>query len=152
MTRTRTRLSLSIISLVIAFLFLVPAPAGAVDTLQPGDYVETSVGSCTLSFVYDGLGSLAGKVYIGTAAHCVSNVGELVRDIDGATVGRVALIGNANITAQDYAFIEVLSGAPSARPWSAGRTIPPGTRPPPRPPPETRWRSPATASVSTSST
>jgi hypothetical protein len=109
---TRTRLSLSIIALVIVFLFILPAPAGAVDTLQPGDYVETSVGSCTLSFVYDGLGSLAGKVYIGTAAHCVSNVGELVRDVDGATVGRVALIGNANITAQDYAFIEVLSGVP----------------------------------------
>ncbi len=109
---SRTHLSLSIIALVIAFLVLLPAPARAVDTLQPGDYVATSVGSCTLSFVYDGLGSQAGKVFIGTAAHCVSNVGEIVQDIDGASVGRVALIGNADITAQDYALIEVLPGVP----------------------------------------
>jgi hypothetical protein len=80
----------------------IPAAAGAV-TLQPGAYHETSVGSCTLNFVYDG----GGKTYLGTAAHCVSQIGEQVRDRDGVVFGKVAFIGDQNNTARDYAFIEV---------------------------------------------
>jgi trypsin len=39
--------------------------------LQPGDIVNGPVGQCTLNFVFDGQGSLAGNVYFGIAAHCV---------------------------------------------------------------------------------
>jgi hypothetical protein len=92
----------------VVVMVLAPASGHAADPLQPGDYVGTSIGGCTLSFVYDGLGAQAGKVYLGTAAHCVERVGDLVEDEAGAQFGRVALIGDADITALDYAFIEVL--------------------------------------------
>jgi hypothetical protein len=86
-----------------AAVFCVPAVASAATTIQPGAYHSTSVGSCTLNFIYDG----GGKTYAGTAAHCVSKIGEPVKDIDGATFGTVAYIGDQNTTARDYAFIEV---------------------------------------------
>jgi hypothetical protein len=85
----------------VAFAFAaVPASAGAI---QPGDYHETDAGACTLSFVYDG----GGGPYMGTAAHCVESVGQDVRLMDGRVFGDVALIGNADVTTQDYAFIQV---------------------------------------------
>lgn len=45
-------------------------------TIQPGDRVSTPPGACTLNFVYDGTGSQAGKVFIGTAAHCFTALGQ----------------------------------------------------------------------------
>lgn len=83
-----------------------PASA-AVDPLQPGDFMLAGDAGCTTNFVYDGTGSLAGNVYLGTAAHCVASVGQDVEDINGVTWGDVALIGNANSAAPDYAFILV---------------------------------------------
>lgn len=83
-------------------------PAGAAgEPIQPGVEIATSVGSCTLNFIYDGTGALAGKVYGGTAAHCVSAVGQPVTLGTGETFGTVALIGDENSTVADYAFIEV---------------------------------------------
>jgi hypothetical protein len=81
----------------------VPGAASAATTLQPGAYMETDVGSCTMNFVYDG----GGKTYIGTAAHCVDHIGQPVRDIDGVQFGTAAYIGDANTTAKDFAFIAV---------------------------------------------
>jgi hypothetical protein len=105
---TRRTALVALATLTVALLVLAPVPGHAADPLQPGDYVGTTVGGCTLNFVYDGTGANAGKVFMGTAAHCVERVGDLVQDETGASFGRVALIGNANIVAQDYAFIEVL--------------------------------------------
>ena len=79
----------------------------ATDPIQPGDEIATSVGGCTLNFIYDGTGALAGKVYGGTAAHCVSVVGQDVQLGSGETFGDVALIGDEDSTVADYAFIEV---------------------------------------------
>ena len=79
------------------------APAQAAVTLQPGAYHETSAGSCTLNFVYEG----SGKTYLGTAAHCVERVGQTTQDIEGVTFGKVAFIGDADVAEHDYAFIEV---------------------------------------------
>lgn len=99
------------VAAVAALLALPVAPASAtVDPLQPGDLHRTPVGQCTLNFVFDGLGANAGKVYVGTAAHCVSALGQSVRDIDDHVFGTVAYIGNAQFTVQDFAFIEVLPG------------------------------------------
>jgi hypothetical protein len=84
-------------------LAAAPAAAQGATTLQPGAYHETSAGSCTLNFVYDG----GGKTYLGTAAHCVSGVGETVQDQDGTTFGKVAFVGDENTTEWDFAFIEV---------------------------------------------
>ena len=83
------------------------APAAAQDPIQPGDYMETGGSACTLNFVYDGTGAQAGKTYLGTAAHCVSKVGDDVALEDGTVFGDVALIGDENATAPDYAFVEV---------------------------------------------
>lgn len=87
------------------------APSGtavADDPLQPGD-LHVASGGCTLNFVFDGTGANAGKVFFGTAAHCVGSVGQAVRDIDGHVFGRVALVGNSALTVRDWAFIEVLA-------------------------------------------
>lgn len=82
---------------------IAPGSAMAAGTLQPGAYHETDAGSCTLNFAYSG----GGKTYLGTAAHCVESIGQPVRDIDGDTFGKVAFIGDANVTEWDFAFIEV---------------------------------------------
>jgi hypothetical protein len=95
---------------VLAAFFVIAGPAAAQDPIQPGDYMETGGSACTLNFVYDGTGALAGKTYMGTAAHCVVNVGDDVALEDGTVFGDVALIGDANSTAPDYAFIEVRPG------------------------------------------
>jgi hypothetical protein len=87
----------------LAVAAVLPSAASAAVTLQPGAYHETDVGSCTLNFVYTG----GGKTYLGTAAHCVSSIGQQVRDIDGTVFGKVAFIGDQNTTAWDFAFIEV---------------------------------------------
>ncbi len=91
---------------VVALLaggFVSPTQA-ALNWIQPGDAHD---GSCTLSFVYDGVGSKNGKVYIGTAAHCVSRVGQEVSTSGFNRFGRVAYIGDDDQTAWDFALIEV---------------------------------------------
>ncbi len=82
----------------------LPGAASAATTLQPGAYMETDVGSCTLNFAYTGP---AGETLLGTAAHCVEQVGQGVRDYDGVQFGTVSFIGDADATATDYAFIKV---------------------------------------------
>ncbi len=91
--------SLTAMALAIA----LPGAAQAAVTLQPGAYMETDAGSCTLNFAYAG----GGKTYLGTAAHCVSSLGQPVRDIDGTAFGTVAFIGDQNVTQNDFAFIAV---------------------------------------------
>ncbi len=92
--------------------FAVPR-ATALGTVQPGDYMESSIGACTLGFVFDGTGAKAGNVYFSTAAHCVDHLEEDVRLIDGTIIGDVKVIGatapegQIPPTAQDWAFIQV---------------------------------------------
>src|SRR5688572_30045846 len=90
-------------ALVAFVLAVAPAAAQAATTLQPGAYHETDAGSCTLNFAYNG----GGITYLGTAAHCVTKIGERVRDIEGTEFGSVAFIGDADQTAWDFAFIKV---------------------------------------------
>ena len=95
-------------SLALAAAALPVTPASAANgLLQPGDYMQAGSAGCTTNFVYDGTGAQAGKVYLGTAAHCVANVGQDVSDINGVVWGDVALIGDPNAALPDYAFIEV---------------------------------------------
>jgi hypothetical protein len=99
--RIKRTLQAALAALVLAIA--LPGAAQAAVTLQPGAYHETDAGSCTLNFVYDG----GGTTYLGTAAHCVSSIGQRVRDIDGVEFGSVAFIGDANNTQWDFAFIKV---------------------------------------------
>ena len=88
---------------VLAFLCFASS-AQAQSKIQPG---ASHGGFCTLNFVFDGLGANLGKVYIGTAAHCVEKVGEPVSVGSEPAFGKVAFIGNADTELTDYAFIEV---------------------------------------------
>lgn len=107
----RIRNVLLVAALVAASPLVGTAPAGAIGgVVQPGDYIETDVGGCTLNFLFDGIGSNAGKVYFATAAHCVDKIGEDVSDINGRVWGDVAYIGNADSTARDFAFVQVRPG------------------------------------------
>ena len=104
--------ALGALATLAATAVLAPAtPATAANGfLQPGDYMVAGSAACTTNFVYDGTGSLAGRVFLGTAAHCVSSVGQDVRDASNVVWGDVALIGNENAAAPDYAFVEVRTG------------------------------------------
>lgn len=90
-----------------AGLAAAPSSSAAGGLIQPGDYMVAGSAACTTNFVYDGTGSLTGKVYVGTAAHCVHALGEDVRNNAGEVWGDVALIGNPNNAVHDYAFVEV---------------------------------------------
>lgn len=96
-----------LLATLAAALLIAPA-AQAQTPIQPGAMLQTDAGQCTLNFVFDGLGRNAGKVYIGTAAHCGEAVGQEARDVDDATFGTFAFIADADDAAFDYAFIEVL--------------------------------------------
>src|SRR5581483_9012258 len=81
----------------------VTSVAPAADPIQPGDFMATSVGGCTFSFVFDG----GGVTYLATAAHCVEKVGNKVSLEDGTVVGHAAVIGNADHAANDWALIAI---------------------------------------------
>lgn len=97
------RRTLTAAAAAIGLAAALPTAAQAAVTLQPGAYHETDAGSCTLNFAYAG----GGKTYLGTAAHCVSSIGQRVRDIEGTEFGSVAFIGDADTIEWDFAFIEV---------------------------------------------
>lgn len=116
-------------------------PAGTF--IQPGQQVRTPLGSCTLNFAYDGTGDDAGRVFIGTAAHCFSAVGEPA-SVGGVPVGQVVYLGDVRGgdngipgVQTDFALIEVLPayhasvkgevkghpGLPTGlKPWGTART------------------------------
>jgi hypothetical protein len=96
-------LRLAVCSAVLALCAALPAVAGAAQPVQPGAYHETSVGACTLNFIY----TANGRTYVGTAAHCFDRLGEQTFDIDGALIGKSVAIGNADSTETDWALIEV---------------------------------------------
>jgi hypothetical protein len=77
--------------------------------IQPGVSITMDGSFCTLNWIYDGTGPNAGRVFAGTAGHCVSSVGQDVSLATGTlgdattTFGDVAYI-DGNL---DYAFIEI---------------------------------------------
>lgn len=101
-----------VLSALLAVAVVPLSSEAGMGTIQPGDAISTSVGGCTVNFVFDG----GGKVYIGTAAHCVSKLGEKVFSVVGGgcnDFGTVAYIGDADSTARDFALIEVRSDCES---------------------------------------
>lgn len=85
-------------------LTVLVSPARAAEPVQPGVFISTDEGGCTLGFIYQGSG---GRTYASTAAHCVSGEGDEVRLGSGEVFGRVKLRGNPDVTAADWALIEV---------------------------------------------
>jgi hypothetical protein len=69
----------------IAVLALPFGGAHAADTIiQPGAEVTSSAGQCTLNFVFRGT---TGKLYIGTAGHCVTRANERMYAATGEAFG-----------------------------------------------------------------
>jgi hypothetical protein len=86
-SRVTTTSSLFLSALVAIATVLTPGGAGAADTLiQPGAEVNSSIGQCTLNYVFRNGGTL----YIGTAGHCSKGVGDVMTDENGARIGTVA--------------------------------------------------------------
>jgi hypothetical protein len=91
-------------ALALAIAMLCGPATARADRLQPG--AALGVG-CTANFVYDGVGPAAGRVFLGTAAHCVKEQGERVKDGAGREFGTVALLGDYREWHSDFALIEV---------------------------------------------
>ena len=119
--RAARNLALALIA-ALGVSFAPVTPAEAAVAIQPGTYIESNVGLCTTNFVYDGTGGKAGKVYIGTAAHCVERVGDDVALADtGETFGDVAALGDQDSDNTDWALIEVRAAfAPRVSPAVKG--------------------------------
>ena len=105
----RTVSTAAVAAVVLAF----GAGSAQAQTIQPGVSIVADGSFCTLNWIYDGQGAQAGKVYGGTAAHCVAGVGQQVSLATGALgseverIGLVAFVGNADEPGRDYAFIEI---------------------------------------------
>jgi hypothetical protein len=101
-----------------------PSPTGAdllapPRVIQPGEQVSTPAGSCTLNFAYNGTGSTAGRVFVGTAAHCFTAMGQSASAAGVLNFGTVVYLGDYNGintgefsngipgTQTDFALIEV---------------------------------------------
>lgn len=95
----------------LAPLGLMPTTAQAQEavTIQPGISIESGGGYCTLNWIYDGTGAQAGSVYGGTAAHCVSSIGEHVSLATGSLGDPIAELGTVAYIDDnlDYAFIKI---------------------------------------------
>ena len=76
--RTLWRMHLRTVSVAAAAAVLLGlgAASAQAQTIQPGVAIVADGSYCTLNWIYDGQGAQAGKVYGGTAAHCVSGVGQ----------------------------------------------------------------------------
>ena len=80
--------SLFLSVLVAVATVISPGAARAADTLiQPGAEVNSSVGQCTLNFVFRDAG---GSLFIGTAGHCSKSPGDAMTDENGVRIGTVA--------------------------------------------------------------
>lgn len=101
----------SVVSATALVLAATQGPAvSQTETIQPGDAIANeSGGQCTLNWVYDGTGDRAGNVYLGTAAHCVEEVGEQITLQSGTFGSPLFVLGEVAFIAPDldYAFIEV---------------------------------------------
>lgn len=103
--RARLRLCVGVVAAVaVALGSSLHDATVAAPLIQPGEYMESTDSACTLNFVYDGRG---GAVYIGTAAHCVAEIGEDISLADGTVFGDVAAIGDPATTETDWALIKV---------------------------------------------
>lgn len=76
---------------LVLLLLVAPFAAAAAGDIHPGDKLN---GTCTLNFVFDGIGPRAGKVYIGTAAHCVLAIGDAASTPAAGTFGHVVYVGD----------------------------------------------------------
>jgi len=84
MTHLRSRFIIA--TMVVGAILVGPANSRAADTLiQPGAEVNSSVGQCTLNYVFRSGSTL----FVGTAGHCSEKVGDVMSDENGIRIGVV---------------------------------------------------------------
>jgi hypothetical protein len=100
MTR-KTHISLLTLATAASFALGYVAPAArAAEAIQPGSSITMGGSYCTLNWIYDGTGARDGDVFGGTAAHCVSGVGQVVYNASGSLgtqgtrIGEVAYVSS----------------------------------------------------------
>lgn len=111
MTRTRwtMRRAACLLAAAVTATAVAAPPAAAQEPIQPGASIRSDGGQCTLNWVYDGTGARAGEVFVGTAAHCVEEVGDQITLQTGTfgsdlyVIGLVAFI-SSNL---DYSLIRI---------------------------------------------
>lgn len=81
--------------------------------IQPGSSITMGGAFCTLNWIYDGTGAQAGKVFAGTAGHCVSGKGQRVSLASGSLGTAIEPIGRVAYKSKqlDFALIKVKSAA-----------------------------------------
>lgn len=73
--------SILVIGLCFATLFPLAGHASPAETsIQPGAILRSSVGQCTMNFVFE---DSSGGLFVGTAGHCSQKVGDRMRSADG---------------------------------------------------------------------
>lgn len=87
------RLHVSLVTLAVAALGYAAPAAQAAEVIQPGSSIVAGGSFCTLNWIYDGTGSQAGNVFGGTAAHCVTGVGQVVYGATGSLGSQLTRIG-----------------------------------------------------------
>ncbi len=107
---------------LVSVAMVSPLPAAQANhpanPLQPGDVVTIAGAGCTVNFVYDGIGSQAGKVFIGVAAHC-GEPGNIASSTQYPNFGTVVYDDDA---LNDFALIQVTTaGAPHVSGAGRGR-------------------------------
>ncbi|MEX2394257.1 MAG: trypsin-like serine protease [Actinomycetota bacterium] len=108
---------LFLLALIAVGAVVVDRHASAVPAVQPGVQITMGNSLCTLNWIYDG----PGGPYAGTAAHCVSGVGQRITLTDGnVAFGTVSLFREdldyalITIDAEDVSLINpALKGHPS---------------------------------------
>lgn len=109
-----TSTKMGTVGVVICILLVVVGGPGfgrqAELKIQPGGAILTESGSnCTLNWVYEGMGRRAGQVFIGTAAHCVAEVGEPIQ-LQDTTFGTPSMVfGRVGFISEnfDYSLIRI---------------------------------------------
>jgi hypothetical protein len=87
-----------------------PAFGGLDSPIRPGSHVTTSVGSCTLNFVFYDSVLDEGQVpaaYVGTAAHCTQRAGDRVTVPGVGEIGTVVYDSDHAGSGADFALIRI---------------------------------------------
>ncbi|MFN2525634.1 MAG: hypothetical protein ABR505_05140 [Actinomycetota bacterium] len=115
MMRLRAPLTLMIAAFLLVMQNFVSA-GPAVVRIQPGSRITVvdlagpnqAIGSCSVGYVFDGKRKVKGKVFIATAAHCMTDPGDDVMLLEtGEAFGEYAVLGSSDSAATDWALIEV---------------------------------------------
>lgn len=92
------------ILLVLGVLALPTAGPAANAPIQPGAPMSSSVGGCTMNFVFR---NTHGKLFVGSAGHCVEALGDRVTASSIGPFGTVVFRANNGVGKDDFSLIRI---------------------------------------------